>query len=274
MIYRITDKEQELNKQLKKLASGRVLELLELLTEDEEVRVIQEYSNHVSVDRLNFNDHGPVHMRIVARNALHLATLLRSQGIKLSLTKEGIGDQDDEDCALLIAAFLHDIGMSLTRQIHEQTALVIAMPIINRMLDTIYKDSAMKYVVRSVALEAVLGHMGTVAINSYEAGIILVADGCDIERGRAELVMEHKKSDVSGVAKIGMVHQYSAYAIEKVRIEKGSQRSIAIIIEMNNPTGYFQVEETLLGKMNKSPIKKYIEVIVHSQGLATVTYLL
>lgn len=274
MIYKVTDKEQKINEELRSLVQGKAQILLDLLINDDEIRVLQEYSNHVSVNRLSFNDHGPVHMRMVARNALQITKLLREQDFFLSLTQENIGSFDDEDCVLLLAGFLHDTGMSLTRQIHEQTALTLAVPIMNRLLDKVYPDRTMKYVIRSLALEAILGHMGSVAINSYEAGVILVADGCDIERGRATLAIASTQHKFEGLAHIGSVHQHSTYAVDSVKIEKGKQRKIAIIIDMNNPTGYFQVEETLLGKMNKSPIKEHIEVVVRGNGLDSVVYML
>ncbi|NIZ19399.1 phosphohydrolase [Entomospira culicis] len=274
MQYRITEKEEELNAQLRALVQDKPSQLLELLINDVEVRTIQEYANHVSIARLNYNDHGPVHMRIVARNALQIAQLLRQQGFKLSLTKEGVGTQADEDCALLLAGFLHDTGMTLTRQMHEQTALVLTMPIMNRLLDAVYGEDPMKYVVRSLTLEAILGHMGTVTIHSLEAGVMLVADGCDLERGRAELVIASTQHDFDGTAQVGTVHQHSVHAIDRVRLTTGTKRKVAVIIQMRNPTGYFQVEETLLGKMKQSPIKGEVEVVVHSQGLESVVYLL
>jgi uncharacterized protein len=274
MKYRITDKESQLNSQLRTLVTGKAAQLLELLIADEEVRTMHEYANHLSIKRLGFNDHGAVHMRIVARNALTIAQLLRTQGVSLSLSREAIGDEDDENCALLLAGFLHDLGMTLTRQIHEQTVLPLVMPIVTRHLDHIYGSSSMKYVVRSLALEAMLGHMATIAIHSYEAGIILVADGSDMECGRAELVMAYAKQEGVNLGHIGSVHQHSAHAIEKVYIEAGKQRKVAITILMNNPTGYFQVEETLLGKMSKSPIKDLVEVVVQSPGQDPVMYLI
>ena len=45
-------------------------ELARVLFADEETQHIQEYANVVSIRRLGFNDHGPVHMRQVAYNAI------------------------------------------------------------------------------------------------------------------------------------------------------------------------------------------------------------
>ena len=48
------------------------LKTVEMLINDEEVQAVQDYANNVSIVRLGFNDHGPVHMRTVCRNALKM----------------------------------------------------------------------------------------------------------------------------------------------------------------------------------------------------------
>ncbi|MDR2079173.1 MAG: phosphohydrolase, partial [Treponema sp.] len=55
------------------------------LLDDPEIRAVQEYANIVSIKRLGYNDHGPVHMRTVALNAVIMMGLLRQSGIKTSL---------------------------------------------------------------------------------------------------------------------------------------------------------------------------------------------
>ena len=44
------------------------LKVIEILINDEEVQAIQDYANTVSIVRLGFNDHGPVHMKTVCRS--------------------------------------------------------------------------------------------------------------------------------------------------------------------------------------------------------------
>ena len=46
--------------------------LAELLVKDTEIQNIQDYGNNVSIKRLGYNDHGPVHMRQVAINAIRM----------------------------------------------------------------------------------------------------------------------------------------------------------------------------------------------------------
>ena len=49
--------------------------------EDEELQELQDYANNVSIKRLGYNDHGPVHMRQVVGNAIKMLNLLQDAGI-------------------------------------------------------------------------------------------------------------------------------------------------------------------------------------------------
>lgn len=269
----MSSKEEVLNKNILDMLSSYPLahELAQLVLNDEEVRVIQDYANTVSIKRLGFNDHGPIHMRQVTYSALKIMELLKTAGIKTSMEIEAVGNYEDSLCAVILAGFLHDAGMTLTRTSHEETALILDYSMINRFLDQIYKTNLKRYIVRSVALEAILGHMATITIHSIEAGVILVADGCDMEKGRARgpmILHSHAR-----VARIGDIHRYSADEIESVSITAGEGKPIRIVAEMNTTVGLFQVEEVLLKKVSKSPILPYIELYVVIDGKETRCYL-
>jgi len=226
------------------------------LMEDPEVQQMQEYANTVSIVRIGYNDHGPVHMRTVTRNAVIMMNLLHDAGIRTSLETENAGTLDDSFSAIILAAFLHDLGMSMGRQDHELFSMTLAMPIIERTLAKIYPDSLEKRVViRSLALEGIIGHMASRRINSIEAGLILIADGCDMEKGRARIPMV-----LNTEPKAGDIHKYSANSIERVKIEKGDPKPVRISVEMSTDVGFFQIEEVLLPKVNMSPAKQYIEL--------------
>lgn len=242
---------------LEELESGsKAREIAEILMDDEEVQQMQEYANTVSIVRLGYNDHGPVHMRTVTRNAVHMMNLLRDAGVKTSLETENAGTLDDSLAAIIFAAFLHDLGMSMGRQDHELFSMTLALPVIDRTLARVYPDRLDKRVIiRSLALEGITGHMATRRINSIEAGLILIADGCDMEKGRARIPMV-----LNTEPKAGDIHKYSANSIERVRIGKGEETPIRISVEMSSEVGFFQIEEVLLPKVNMSPAKQYIEL--------------
>ena len=70
---------------------GTAFRAAQLLMEDEEIQCLQEYANTVSIKRLGFNDHGPVHMRSVVLNAIIMMGPLRKAGIPASLETEECG---------------------------------------------------------------------------------------------------------------------------------------------------------------------------------------
>jgi metal-dependent HD superfamily phosphatase/phosphodiesterase len=237
-------------------AQSAALAIAKLLLNDEEIQALQEYANTVSIKRLRYNDHGPVHMRTVALNALIMAGLLRDAGIKTSLEKEECGSFEDSVTAVLLAATLHDIGMSIGRQDHELHSSYLAYPILDRLLRKVFPGAVEKRVIiRSLALEGISGHMGNRLIHSLEAGVILVADGCDMQKGRARIPMA-----LSDGPKVGDIHKYSANSIEGVRIGKGAEKPIRIEVSMSSEVGLFQVEEVLLQKIAASTVKIYIEL--------------
>ncbi len=249
-------KEQKLNDKLLSRLKGLPLQAFHLLNNDPEVAALQDYANVVSIKRLGFNDHGPVHMRKVTNNALKLAEIMQSAGLRLSLESEEIGTFEDSLTAIVLAAFLHDVGMSVGRAFHENTGIWLALPIFDRTLAQLYPhDLAKKVIVRSLAMECVMGHMATIPIHSLEAGIILVADGCDMEKGRARIPMM-----LATGAKLGDIHRYSALAIDRVRILAGTTKPIRLEVHMTEAVGYFQVEEVLAPKIKASPIRQYIEL--------------
>ncbi len=236
--------------------SGRARKVAELLLADEEIHAQQEYGNVVSIRRLGYNDHGPVHMRKVTRNAITMLGLLRTAGIRTSLEQEGAGTYEESLCAVMLAAFLHDLGMTVGRQDHELHSAYLAMPCIDRILAAACPDSlTSRVVIRAVALEGIVGHMASRRVHSIEAGVILVADGCDMERGRARIPLF-----LNTDPRIGDIHKYSANSIEKVRIGAGEVKPIRIDVLMSSEVGFFQVEEVLLTKVDQSAIKPHIEL--------------
>jgi metal-dependent HD superfamily phosphatase/phosphodiesterase len=236
--------------------SGKAAELMGLLLKDDEVQMSQEYANTVSIVRLGYNDHGPVHMRTVTMNALLMLRLLREAEIKTSMESDGCGDFEDSLSAVILAAMLHDLGMGIGRQDHELFSVSFAYPIIDRILSKVYVDDLRKKVIiRAMALEGIAGHMGTRTIHSLEAGVIQIADGCDMTKGRARTPLS-----LWPMPKAGHIHQYSANSIEEVRIGTGKEKPIRIDICMSNESGFFQVEEVLLKKIAASPAKPFIEL--------------
>ncbi len=245
------------------------LKLVQYLFEDAELQELQEYANSVSIKRLGYNDHGPVHMRQVIGNAVKMLKLLHESGIKTSLEEEETGTFEDSMCAVILAGMMHDLGMSVGRQGHEEMSVLLALPIIERALLKIFpEDLHRRVVIKSVATEAIIGHMSTRKIHSIEAGIILIADGCDMTKGRARIPLA-----INTTPKVGDIHKYSANAINRIGIHHGDKKPIRIDIEMSAEVGFFQIEEVLLTKIEASPAKKFVELYAGVEGEEKKCYL-
>ena len=245
------------------------LQLVNYLFADDELQEMQDYANNVSIRRLGFNDHGPVHMRQVVGNAIKMLNILHDSGIKTSLEQEEVGTFEDSMCAVILAGLMHDLGMSIGRQAHEEMSVLLAKPIIERALMHVFPDNLHKRVIiRSVAMEAIIGHMSSRKIHSIEAGILLVADGCDMTKGRARIPLS-----INTAPKVGDIHKYSANAINRIGIHHGERKPIKIDIEMSGDVGFFQIEEVLLTKIDSSPAKQYIELYAGVTGQERKCYL-
>ena len=247
------------------------LKIAQALMDNSEIEAIQNYANNVSIMRLGFNDHGPVHMRTVTYNALIMLSILNKANIPTSLQEENAGTFSDSVTAVILASFLHDFGMSIGRQDHELYSVFLALPIIEKMLKEFLpgdENLLRRVAIRSVAMEGIVGHMGTRKIHSLEAGLILIADGCDMTKGRARIPMV-----LDNAPKIGDIHKYSANSIESVQIFQGEKKPIRIQVNMSAQVGFFQIEEVLLLKINASPAKKYIELLAGVDGSELKQYL-
>ncbi len=232
------------------------------LLENEEIKAIQDYANSVSITRLGLNDHGPVHMRTVCRNALKMLRILHETGVETSLQKEHSGSFADSVAAVMIAAFLHDAGMTIGRKDHELYSGIISYQLITDVVQkSLPEDTMRRTIIRSMAMEGILGHMATRPIHSIEAGLILIADGCDMTKGRARIALEIPTKPTEGD-----IHKYSANSIEKVRIAKGEDRPIKIEVHMKAEVGFFQVEGVLMPKIQSSPAKHLIELHAGVEG--------
>ncbi len=250
-------KQIRMEERILKLLEGKPLLVAQMLFADDEVQAAQEYANVVSIKRLGYNDHGPVHMRKATHNAIKMFKLLHEAGIEMNLEVENVGTADDSLIGVFFASMLHDLGMTITREQHEYLSIQLALPYIDRILDKVYDkdDMQTKTAVRSIAIEGIFGHMATRKIHSLEAGIVLIGDGSDMEMGRARI-----PTILSNEPRAGDIHRTSASAIQKVKISKGKEKPINITVEMNASVGFFQIEEVFFPKINISPVKPYIEL--------------
>jgi len=247
-----------LDKALLDRTDGKAHVLLERLLADPKAAAYHSYANVVSVRRLGFNDHGPVHARVTTYNALKILRLLREGGVEPSLVQEEVGTFEDSQVGVILGCFLHDFGMGVTRESHEWHSLHFADEFIVKYLSELYPESdPMRAVLRMMAHEIIVGHMAQSRIYSIEAGAVLVADGTDMTRGRSRIPAMLSRDPM-----VGDIHRYSASAITRVDLGPGESKPVRITVTMEDMTGIFQVEEVFMTKVKASPIMTHLEVCV------------
>ena len=226
-----------------------------LLKEDPEVNACWDIANYIAVSKLKYNDHGEVHTKIVAANALKMLKILLERGVKFDFLEKGSGDVDDEHLVVLTGALLHDIGNQVHRKNHPLHSVYLAIPILNRLLPSIYGNPEIMYEIRGHILHTIYTHGAEIKDLTMEASLVGIADGTDMTKGRGRLAFDTGNVNI---------HSVSALSISGVEILRGEERPIEIYVKMNNSAGIFQVQEVLLPKISGSPLEQYIEIVAVS----------
>lgn len=219
--------------------------------QDKVLNTLLRMSNINAIDRLGYNDHGPVHIKIIANLALKILRLLTKKMVVPSIVKNYGLKQEDGEIVVVLAAILHDIGHAVHREGHEILSTLFAVPIIDRLIDGIYKKEEEKTILKYEILHTIYSHEPEIKPLTIEAGVVKVADALDMEKGRARIPYQ--------IGRIN-IHSTSAMAIEKVEILEGKEKPLKIVILMSNPAGIFQVDELLKQKIVTSGIGEMLEV--------------
>ena len=240
------------------LKEPKVEQMFRLLENDLEVQNTLRMSNVMAVDRLKYNDHGPVHAKIVAGSALEIFSLLIDE-VTPTTVQNKVCSVEDAKVVVLCGAYMHDLGNSIHRVNHEFHSCILANPILDRLLAKVYPDDpALAVRLKSEILHTIFAHEEEVYCLSVEAGAAKIADGTDMARGRTRIPYRTGKVDI---------HSLSALSITQVEIEKGQQKPVQIFVNMNNPAGVFQIEEVLDKKLKTSGIQDLVDVIALEKGI-------
>lgn len=205
------------------------ISLLFQLMENRELDSLFSMANLITVEKLGYNDHGKTHAIIVSAYALQIHELLPVSY-----------DSPDPLTVILLGSYLHDLGNAIHRQDHPMFGVVLAQRFLNHLPPEI----------RSHVLHAVYSHDESVEALTAEAGVVKVADGCDMEKGRARYPYSGED-----------MHALSARSVERVEIKKGEERPVRIEVSMKNEAGVFQIEYVLLRKIKTSRISEFFEVV-------------
>lgn len=233
--------------------------LQRLLTEinaDESLHQLWRSANVNAVDRAGMSDHGPVHIQIVCNTSLKLLRLLIQGGIEPSVVTNYELSTEDSEVIVVLAAALHDIGMSIHRHEHETYSLILGAPLARHLLSAIYVEPQLT-IVTSETLHAVIAHRSDERTYTIEASAVKVGDALDMTQGRSRIPFEHGAVNI---------HSLSAAAVERVVIERGETKPVRIEAILNNSAGLFQLDELLRPKIASSSIAPYVEVNARIEG--------
>ncbi|WP_336036827.1 HD domain-containing protein [Halobacterium yunchengense] len=230
----------------------RLNRVLEYVTDDPEITTYLDAQNVNPVKRKGYNDHGSKHIEIVRNRALSLYELLKRGGVEFDGAADQGLEEADEAVIVALAATLHDIGHVVHRDSHAYYSIPLAADVLDRVLPEFY-DTAEAVRVKGEVLHAILCHHTEEDPLTTEAGVIRVADGLDMERGRSRLPYERGGRGINTI---------SSQAIESVTLMEGDDDvPVLVEIEMRNAAGVYQVDNLLKDKLRRSGIEDDVRIV-------------
>ena len=221
------------------------------LLDDPEVTAYLEAQNVNAVTRKGYNDHGPKHIEIVRNRALRLYDLLKQGGVSFNGASDQGLEEADEPVVVALAATLHDIGHVVHRDDHSYYSIPLAADLLDRFLAQYY-DTPSAVRMKAEVLHAILCHHTEEKPLTREAGVIRIADGLDMERGRSRIPYEKGGRGINTL---------SSQAISNVTLEAGDDRPVLVEIEMVNAAGVYQVDNLLKAKLRYSMLEDDIRIV-------------
>jgi metal-dependent HD superfamily phosphatase/phosphodiesterase len=235
----------------------RLKVLVQKMGDDVRLQTLWKCANVMAIDRMGYTDHGPVHVKIVANSALRILRLLIESGVVPSVVKNYRMTNEDAEVIVVLTSVFHDLGMAILRKDHGDYSIMLCLDFLERYLGTVYNEEK-----ATILFSEVLHALSTVHDEhkiplTVEAGVARIADALDMEKGRARIPFEAGKVDI---------HSVSALAIERVQIEKGTEKPVTIQVQMNSSAGIFQIDQLLRQRIKNSGLENYIHVIAMIKG--------
>ena len=235
----------------------RASAMWELLVNDPEAKTHWQMADFVATKKLGMNDHGETHAKVATASALTMLDLLEAWDVQPDIVAGGYGDRDDAALVVLVATLCHDFGNMIHRTEHAELSIMLAIPVLDRLLPEIYPDVEKKTQVMSFILSAIYSHHGEPKPLTIEAALVCIGDSTDMTKGRGRAAFERGSITI---------HSVSALAIERVEIRKGKDKPIELRISMSNSAGIYQVQDILAPKVRAGPLAAYVDVIAVTDG--------
>lgn len=235
--------------------NAKLAQLLVRIQADVELQQLWKCANINAVDRSGISDHGEIHIRIVANAALKILRLLVDGGVTPSVVKDHALTREDAEVVVVMAACLHDTGISIHRDDHEKYSLFIANMKAREMLAGLYEQPQLTIMVSEI-LHAIIAHDADQRCLTIEAGVLKVADATDMTEGRSRIPFQAGQLNI---------HSISALAVKAVKIEKGEDRPVRIAVTLANSAGIYQLDNLLKHKLKNSTLVPYVEVLAQME---------
>ncbi len=242
------------------VGNKRLAKVVSNVDKNKELNTYWVCSNINALDRLELNDHGRTHIKIISKMGLQLLRLLSESGVETSIVKNyknnrniknyGL-DEKDSEVVVFLASCLHDIGHIIHRECHRDFSLFLASDMLGRLLDGAYNEEQ-KVILKSEILHCILTNHTDYGAYTVEAEVARIADKLDMAAGRSKITLKLGNADE---------HAVSAQSIKSVQILKGKQKPVAIYVRMKDNKGMFQVNNQLRSKLNDTSIRKHISII-------------
>jgi uncharacterized protein len=227
-------------------------EVIDRINKNDEIKVLWKIMNVMAIDRLSMSDHGPTHFGIVANNGMKIAKILEKNNIPMSVVTDFGLTNDHAETIIFLACIMHDLGISIHRQGHEEFSLFIARDLMKEILSFLPIEERM--VIISEVSHAIISHRAYGKPNTLEAGIMRIADAIDMGKGRSRIT--YGRGEVN-------IFSESDLAISNVEILDGAKKPIEIRIHMVNPAGVFQLDDIMTEKLKGSNLEKYVVITAY-----------
>lgn len=235
------------------VAKDTLLEkVLANVNSNSEIKTLWRIMNVMAIDRLGMSDHGPTHFNIVANNGIKIAKILEKHNIPMSVVTDFGLTNDHAETIIFLACIMHDLGISIHRQGHEEFSLFIARDLMKEILSFLPIEERM--VIISEVSHTIISHRAYGKPSTLEAGIMRMADAIDMGKGRSRVTYTRGELNI---------FSESDLAISSVEILDGKVKPVEIRIHMTNPAGVFQVDDIMTEKLKGSNLEKYITITAY-----------
>ena len=227
--------------------------ILEAVNAHAELNAVWEAANIMAVKRLAMSDHGPTHVAIVSNLALKILRNLVGNGVEPSIVSDWEMSNEEAEIIVFLASIMHDLGNAVHRDLHDDFGVTLANRILHDILPCAYKDPRIRQIVITETLHAMVAHDTANAVHTIEGGVVRVADGLDMKKGRSRIAFELGTMDI---------YKVSGMAVDQVTLLRPTaEKPVRVEILMNDAAGIFQVDYLLKKKIQGSGLEKWIEIV-------------